>query len=98
MGIPWIFALLAIVAEFFGGLGLLVGLLGRVAAFGIGAVMAVAVLTSHLQHGFFMNWYGNQQGEGFEFHLLAIGIALAILIKGSGAWSIDRALTARERA
>lgn len=64
----------------------------------IGAVMAVAVLTSHLQHGFFMNWYGNQQGEGFEFHLLAMGIALAILIKGSGAWSIDRALTARERA
>lgn len=64
----------------------------------IGAVMAVAVLTSHLQHGFFMNWYGNQQGEGFELHLLAIGIALAILIKGSAAWSIDRALTARERA
>ncbi len=95
MGIPWIFALLAIVAEFFGALGLISGLLTRVAAFGIACVMAVAV-TMHWSNGFFMNWYGTQQGEGFEYHLLAIAIAVALMIKGGGAWSIDRAWAKRQ--
>jgi uncharacterized membrane protein YphA (DoxX/SURF4 family) len=54
-----------------------------VAAFGIACVMIVAVLTTHTPHGFFMNWYGNQKGEGFEFHLLAIGIALALILGGA---------------
>lgn len=98
MGIPWIFALLAIIAEFFGALGLITGLLGRVAAFGIACVMTVAVFMGHLQNGFFMNWFGNQQGEGFEYHLLAIGLAAVVILKGSGAWSIDHAVTAWERA
>jgi putative oxidoreductase len=89
MGIPAALALLAIIAEFFGALALLVGLLTRPAALGIGAVMVVAALTSHLRYGFFMNWFGAQQGEGFEFHLLAAGIALALLITGGGAWSLD---------
>ena len=66
----------------------------RVAAFGILCVMVVAVLTTHTPHGFFMNWYGNQKGEGFEFHLLAIGIALALILGGAGLWSVD-ALLAR---
>lgn len=82
MGIPAIFAFLAIVAEFFGSLGLICGLLTRVAAFGISCVMLVAIFMVHSQYGFFMNWFGNQQGEGFEFHLLAIGIALALMIRG----------------
>jgi putative oxidoreductase len=93
MGIPALFAFLAIAAEFFGGLGLLVGLLGRVAAFGILCNMLVAIGMIHSHIGFFMNWSGTQKGEGFEYHLLAIGLALAILAKGSGAFSIDRALT-----
>lgn len=95
MGIPWIFAFLAIMAEFFGGLGLLSGLLGRVAAAGVAAVMLVAVLTSHLQHGFFMNWFGALPAgaEGWEFHLLAIALAVVVMIRGSGAWSLDRAIT-----
>ncbi len=92
MGIPVVFAFLAIVAEFFGSLALLSGLLTRIAAFGITCVMAVAVLTTHLQHGFFMNWFGTQKGEGFEFHLLAIGLALALIIRGGGKWSLDYAL------
>ena len=92
MGVPSLFAFLAIAAEFFGGLGLLVGFLGRVAALGIIINMLVAIVTVHLTHGFFMNWAGTQQGEGFEYHLLAIAIGLAILIKGSGAISVDRAL------
>ena len=93
MGIPAALAFLAIAAEFFGGLGLVVGFLGRVAAFGILSNMVVAVLMVHLPYGFFMNWAGNQKGEGFEYHLLAIALGLAILVKGSGAFSIDRLLT-----
>jgi putative oxidoreductase len=93
MGIPAFFAFLAIAAEFFGGLGLLVGLLGRVAAFGVLCNMVVAIFLVSGHVGFFMNWFGTQKGEGYEFHLLAIALCVAILVKGSGAFSIDRALT-----
>ena len=89
MGIPAVFAFLAIAAEFFGGLGLIVGLLGRIAAFGIFSTMAVAIAMVNWQNGLFMNWYGTQKGEGFEYHLLAIALAAVIVIKGSGALSLD---------
>jgi putative oxidoreductase len=79
-------------AEFLGSIGLAVGLLTRVAAFGIACVMVVAVLTTHTPHGFFMNWSGNQKGEGFEFHLLVLGIALALMLGGAGLWSLDALL------
>ncbi len=85
-------AFLVICIEFFGGLGLIVGLLTRVAAFGIGVEMIGAVLTVHLANGFFMNWAGNQKGEGYEYHLLAIAIAGVLLSRGAGAFSVDRAL------
>lgn len=93
MGLPAVIVFLVILAEFFGSLGLIVGFLGRVAAFGILCVMLGAVFTVHLPNGFFMNWMGNQKGEGYEYHLLAIGMALAVIIGGSGAFSVDRALT-----
>ena len=93
MHIPAPLAFLAICAEFFGGLGLLVGLLGRVAAFGITMNMLVAIFTVHIHNGFFANWTGQQKGEGFEYHLLAIALALVVMIKGSGALSVDRALS-----
>jgi len=92
MHIPAPFAFLAIAAEFLGGMGLILGLLGRVAAFGIACNMVVAIFMIHRHFGFFANWYGTQKGEGFEYHLLAIAIALAIMAKGSGALSLDRAL------
>ena len=95
MHIPAVFAVLAIAAEFLGGLGLHVGLLSRVAAFGIGYNMVVAVAHIHYRLGFFMNWSGTKKGEGFEFHLLAIAIVVALILKGGGAASIDRLLTAR---
>jgi putative oxidoreductase len=76
-------------AEFLGPLGLAVGLLTRVAALGIAAVMLGAILTVHRQHGFFMNWYGNAQGEGFEYHVLVIGLAVALVLNGAGVWSLD---------
>lgn len=88
-GIPAGLALLAIATEFFGPLGLAVGLLTRVAAFGIACVMLVAIITVHRPYGFFMNWFGNQKGEGFEYHLLALGIAIALIVGGAGAWSVD---------
>jgi putative oxidoreductase len=92
MGIPWVFALLAILAESLGAVALIVGFLTRIAALGIGVVMVVAALMVHWQHGFYMNWFGAKQGEGFEYHLLALGIAVALMIRGGGLWSIDRAL------
>jgi len=96
-GIPAPLAFLAICAEFFGGLGLIVGLLSRIAAFGIMCNMIVAILTVHIHNGFFMNWFGNQKGEGYEYHLLAIAGLLVILIKGAGALSLDHALSGGEQ-
>jgi putative oxidoreductase len=98
MGIPAVFAVLAIAAEFLGGLGLILGFLGRIAAFGIVCNMLVAVAMVHWQFGFFANWSGTQKGEGIEYHLLVIALGLLILIKGSGAFSIDRLLSARSLA
>ncbi len=92
MHIPAPLAFLAIAAQFFGGLGLLAGLLTRVAAFGIAATMLVAVATLHLTFGFFMNWYGTQKGEGFEYHLLVLAITLFLMVRGAGAFSVDRAI------
>ena len=97
MHIPAVFAFLAILAEFAGALGLITGLLSRVAAFGIATNMVVAIVTVHGANGFFMNWFGNQKGEGFEYHLLAIGLALIVLIYGGGKASID-GLVARKLA
>jgi putative oxidoreductase len=93
MHIPAPFAFLAICAEFLGGVGLILGALGRVAAFGIACNMVVAILMVHHNFGLFMNWSGQQKGEGFEYHLLAIAIAVVLMARGSGAFSVDRALT-----
>jgi putative oxidoreductase len=93
--IPAPFAFLAIAAEFFGGLGLILGLLTRVAAFGITVNMLLAVFMVHIHVGFFANWSGTQKGEGFEFHLLALALAIALIVRGGGAFSVDRALSAK---
>ncbi len=92
MHLPMGIALLVFAIEFLGGLGLIVGLLSRIAALGVGVEMAVAVQRIHFANGFFMNWYGNQKGEGFEYHILVIAMCLAILFRGSGRLSLDRAI------
>lgn len=92
MGIPAPLAALAILAQFLGGIGLIVGLFSRIAAFGIAMDMLVAVFMVHIHFGLFMNWFGMQKGEGYEYHLLALACCLVILVKGSGAASIDRML------
>ena len=94
MHIPAPLAFLAIAAEFFGGIGLILGFLTRVGAFGIGMNMLVAVAMVHHDFGFFMNWTGAQKGEGFEYHLLVLAIASFLMIKGAGAFSLDRVIIA----
>ena len=64
----------------------------RIASFGVGMVMVVAA-AMHLENGFFMNWAGSQAGEGYEYHLLAIAIAVVVIIKGGGRWSVDGILS-----
>lgn len=90
--IPAPLAFLAISAEFFGGLGLILGFLTQIAAFGIATNMVVAIATVHRTFGFFMNWTGAQKGEGFEFHLLVIAIAVFLMIRGAGALSAGHAI------
>jgi putative oxidoreductase len=94
MGLPAAVVVLIIIGEFFGSLGLIFGFLGRVAAGGILLIMLGAIFMVHLKNGFFMNWMGAPNGqEGFEYHLLVVGMALAIIVKGSGKLSVDRALS-----
>ena len=95
MGMPWVIAFLVIIGEFFCSLALLAGLLTRFTAASLAVIMLGAITLVHLPHGFFMNWFGKQQGEGYEYHVLVIGIAAALLIIGAGRWSIDREVTAR---
>ena len=90
MGIPLALAVLVISAEFLGALGLIVGFLTRIAAFGVASVMTGAIFMVHFKHGFFMNWSGKQAGEGFEYHLLAIGLAIPLIIYGGGKFSVDQ--------
>jgi putative oxidoreductase len=91
-------AFLAICAEFFGGLGLILGFLSRIAAFGVLCNMVVAVATSNYRFGFFANWGGKQKGEGIEYHILAIAMALAVIIGGGGAFSIDGLIARAKRS
>ncbi len=88
--IPAPLAVLAVAAEFLGGLGLIVGLLSRVSALGIAVVMSVALVAVHRKFGFFMNWYGDQQGHGIEYHILVLALALVVIIKGAGSFSLDQ--------
>jgi len=92
MHIPAVFAFLAIAAEFLGSLGLITGFLTRIAAFGIAVEMVVAVVMVHAANGFFMNWFGNQKGEGFEYHILTVAVALIVMIYGAGKLSVDALL------
>jgi putative oxidoreductase len=86
---PWLTILLMAI-EFLGSLGLILGVFTRLAALGIGTSISVCAYMNHLQNGFFMNWFGNQPGEGFEFHILVVGIALALFVSGGGLLSADK--------
>lgn len=94
VGLPKALALGVILLEFFGPLLLLVGLCTRAVALGFVGLMIGAIASVHAPYGFFMNWGGQQAGEGFEYHLLAIALALVAALRGGGAWSLDRKLAA----
>ncbi|OGW89930.1 MAG: hypothetical protein A3A73_01960 [Omnitrophica bacterium RIFCSPLOWO2_01_FULL_50_24] len=89
MGLTPLVAFLVIMAESLGALSLILGFMTRLCAFGLGSVMTGAIVLVHWRYGFFMNWSGTQAGNGFEYHLLAIAIAVALVIKGGGRWSVD---------
>jgi len=97
MHIPAVIAFLVIMGESFGALGLIVGFLTRFSAFGILCIMLGAITMVHWPNGFFMNWSGKQAGEGFEYHLLVIGMSLALLLAGAGKWSVDGAIAKKLR-
>lgn len=102
MHLPWLVAFLVIIGESIGSLALIAGFLTRFVSASFAVIMLGAIAMVHWPVGFFMNWFGKQQGEGFEYHLLVIGMSLALLIAGGGKWSvdgwIDRWLAQRDRA
>lgn len=95
MGLPWLIAFLVIIGESIGSLSLLAGFLTRFVAASYLLIMLGAITMVHWPNGFFMNWFGQQQGEGFEYHLLVIGMSLALLLEGGGAWSLDHLIARR---
>ena len=95
MGVPWLIAFLVIIGESFGSLGLIAGFLTRFSAASLAVIMLGAITMVHLPNGFFMNWFGQQQGEGYEYHLLVIGIAAVLVVTGGGKWSVDHEIAER---
>ncbi|MGD2126644.1 MAG: DoxX family protein [Desulfobacteraceae bacterium] len=92
MGFPAWTTVVLMVTETLGAVLLILGFLTRVWAMGIGIAMTICMFMNHVQHGFFMNWFGQQKGEGFEYHILVLGIVLALIIRGGGVFSMDRKL------
>jgi putative oxidoreductase len=90
MGMPALVAFLVIIGESFGALGLITGFLTRLSAAGVAMIMLGAIAMVHWNNGIFMNWAGKQAGEGFEYHLLAIGLAIPLILYGGGKFSVDQ--------
>lgn len=93
VGLPSIVALAAIGTEFVGGVALILGFLARISALGIAVNMLAAIVMVHGKYGLFMNWFGDRKGHGIEYHLLAIALAIVIIAKGAGAFSLDGLLS-----
>jgi putative oxidoreductase len=93
--IPGVLGVLVILGESLGALALALGLATRLAAFGSSAAMLGAMLMVHLPNGFFMNWFGNQPGEGIEFGLLMLALSVPLVVRGGGRYALDSALLAR---
>lgn len=92
--LPYIIGLLVILIEFFAPIALVLGVGSKILAAVIAILFLGIMLTSHLNFGFFMNWMGNQAGEGLEYFLLAIGASLALMLNGSGKFAIDNMIVA----
>jgi putative oxidoreductase len=91
--LPWLLSFLVIMIEFAGSLGLIFGLATRIWAAAMIIIMIGAIYTTCYRNGLFMNWYGTQAGEGYEYHLLVIGICITLVIVGGGKFSLDAMIT-----
>lgn len=98
IGLPYLVALLIILAESVGMVALILGLFSRVMSVSLVLIMIGAIVTSHVEHGFFMNWSGTLKGEGYEYHLLIIALSSVIILNGAGAYSLDHLLRKRFQA
>ena len=96
VGLPWIVGFLVIVIEFFGSLSLILGFATRLWSFAMFFMTLGIIQTSHIQNGFFMNWFGNQKGEGIEYFLLMLGLAGSLVFSGAGKFSIDSKIAKRK--
>ena len=96
MNLPSIVAFSVIMIEFFGSISLILGFVSRFWALSLAVLFTGIIITSQLEHGFFMNWFGNQAGEGYEYSLLIIGLALSVIVNGSGKWSIDNLISKKQ--
>ncbi len=96
MGLPSFVSFSIIMIEFFGAISLILGLFSRFWAFALTGMFMGIIYTTQLEHGFFMNWFGNQAGEGYEYSLLIIGLALTIINNGSGKWSLDNVISKKQ--
>jgi putative oxidoreductase len=94
--LPWIIGFLVIVIEFVGSLCMILGFATRLWSIAVIILFTGMIVKVHLANGFFMNWFGNQGGEGYEYHLLVIGIAGIVLLNGSGKYALDKYLTVRK--
>lgn len=92
MGLPAVVVILVMLIEFVGSLMLIFGIYTRVAALCTFFLFIGIIAIAHWGNGFFMNWSGEKAGEGYEYHLLVLGMSLALVSLGSGRWSVDRAL------
>jgi putative oxidoreductase len=90
--LPWIIGFLVIILEFFGAIALIAGIATRIISVLYIAIAIGIIFTSSIQYGFFMNWFGNQGGEGYEYFLLWIGMAIGLVVSGGGKYSVDRLL------
>ncbi|MEO5783286.1 MAG: DoxX family protein [Ginsengibacter sp.] len=91
--LPWIITSLVIMIEFFGAISLIAGFASRLWAIAMIIIFIGMIFSGHSGNGFFMNWFGNQKGEGYEYHLLVIGLSLATIINGSGKYSVDKIIS-----
>lgn len=92
MQLPYIIALSVILLQFFGSILIILGVLVRPVALAISGMFVGMIVTVHLDHGFFMNWFGDKLGEGFEYHILVLALCAALMIEGAGRFSFDRLL------
>ena len=96
LGLPVFIGFLGILAEFVGAIGVILGSGTRFMAFSIFLMMSGAmIMGGHINNGFFMNWYGAQPGEGIEYFILVLGLALSLIIGGSGKFSVDNLISGK---